>query len=86
MSITLIIYVSLAVYVIISLAVSVFLIRRDDLTKAQKVLQIILAWLVPIIGALGLWQFNKSQDEPISRNKDFGGGASSSGNIASGGD
>ncbi len=69
-----IIYAALAIYFAISLAVSVFLAKRDDLDKVQKIAQIFLAWLIPYIAAIALWQFHKSQDRPIKMHSEFGGG------------
>ncbi len=57
--------------------VSFFVSRRDDLEIKQKLYQIILIWILPIIGAFGLFIFYKTQDkkaEPFAR--EFGGGTS----------
>ncbi|UJF23207.1 hypothetical protein [Shewanella sp. OMA3-2] len=69
-----IVYVALAIYLVLNLAVSFFLAKRDDLDTVQKVAQIIIAWLIPYIAAIALWQFNKSQDRPIKKHSEFGGG------------
>ena len=69
-----IIYAVIATYFAISLAVSVFLAKRDDLDNVQKIAQIFLAWLIPYIAAIALWQFHKSQDRPIKSHSEFGGG------------
>ena len=68
------IYAALAIYIAISLAVSVFLAKRDDLDNVQKIAQIFLVWLIPYIAAIALWQFHKSQDRPIQSHSEFGGG------------
>jgi len=68
------IYAALAIYIAISLAVSVFLAKRDDLDNVQKTAQIVLVWLIPYIAAIALWQFHKSQDLPIKKHSEFGGG------------
>ncbi|MBQ4831579.1 hypothetical protein J8L84_20075 [Alteromonas sp. MMG017] len=71
---SLFIYSALVTYLVLSFAVSVFLAKREDLDAVQKVAQIIIAWLIPFIGALALWQFNKSQDQPTRKYSEFGGG------------
>ena len=68
------IYAALAIYIAISLAVSVFLAKRDDLDNVQKIAQIFLVWLIPYIAAIALWQFHKSQDLPIKKHSEFEGG------------
>ena len=68
------IYAALAIYIAISLAVSVFLAKRDDLDNVQKTAQIFLVWLIPYIAAIALWQFHKSQDLPIKKHSEFEGG------------
>lgn len=71
---SLFIYAALFTYLVLSFAVSVFLTKREDLDSVQKIAQIIIAWLIPIIGAVALWQFNKSQDQPTQKYSEFGGG------------
>ncbi|MCG7639838.1 hypothetical protein [Alteromonas sp. CNT1-28] len=71
---SLFIYSALVTYLVLSIAVSVFLAKREDLDSVQKIAQIIIAWLIPIIGAVALWQFNKSQDQPTKKYSEFGGG------------
>lgn len=64
------------IVIALNLFVSVYLAKRDDLNRFQKVAQILIVWLVPLVGALGLWQFHRSQDnESIQAHKrTFGGG------------
>ncbi|MDC9527835.1 hypothetical protein PSH54_20375 [Pseudoalteromonas sp. Angola-30] len=71
---SLFIYSALVTYLVLSIAVSVFLAKREDLDSVLKIAQIIIAWLIPIIGAVALWQFNKSQDQPTKKYSEFGGG------------
>ena len=78
-------YAALAIYFALSIAVSVFLAKRDDLDNVQKVAQIFLAWLIPYIAAIALWQFHKSQDRPIKPHSEFGGGPRDSSNAGSDG-
>ncbi|OKY24817.1 hypothetical protein [Thalassotalea sp. PP2-459] len=54
---------------IINIAVSIFLFRRDDLEKFQKVGQTIVVWLLPFVGALIMWVFNRSQEPHIAKQK-----------------
>jgi len=81
----LIMYIALVIYLVLSLAVSVFLVKRDDLDNVQKVFQILLVWLIPYFAAIGLWLFNKSQDQPVKQFSKFGGGAQDSSNAGSDG-
>ena len=81
----LILYIALVAYLVLSLAVSVFLVKRDDLDNVQKVFQILLVWLIPYFAAIGLWLFNKSQDQPIKQFSEFGGGVQDSNNAGSDG-
>lgn len=60
----------------LNLMVTIFLLSRVDLGKTQKLGQIIIVWLVPFLGPIGLWLFNRSHDEKIGPDKrPFGGGA-----------
>ena len=79
-----IIITALVFYVLVSLAVSVYLSTRDDLDRTQKSLQMLIVWLIPVLGALLLWQFNHSQDMPMYRHKEFGGGSHNSNDNGSG--
>jgi len=81
--------ISLGVLIILNIAVSIYLFKRDDLEQFQKVAQIIVVWLIPYVGAIGLWLFNRSQDSDNNKPSggSFGGGHSSgSAGVASGGD
>lgn len=35
------------------IGISVFIARRDDLNLSQKVLQILIVWLIPFVAAIG---------------------------------
>lgn len=63
--------------VVINFAVTIYLVTSNSLDRFQKVAQVIIVWLIPYIGAVGLWLFNRSQDvdnvKPSGRS--FGGGA-----------
>ena len=74
-------WVGLAVLVLLNSYVSIFLLRRDDLESIQKVLQIVIVWLIPLIAAIGLWLFLRSQDDNDSNKPGtgaFGGGSNDS--------
>lgn len=74
-------WIGLAVLVLINSYVSIFLLRRNDLESIQKVLQIVIVWLIPLIGAIGLWLFHRSQDDNDSNKPgtgSFGGGSNDS--------
>jgi hypothetical protein len=79
------IYCAIGLYVLASFLVSVFLFRRDDLDTFQKSVQIVLVWLIPVLGAIILWRINKSHDISSRNGKAFGGGASNLGSYDSAG-
>lgn len=78
-------YLILGLVFLLNIIVSIFLFRREDLDAIQKGLQILLVWLIPVIAAIGLWMFNRSQDELVTPKNNFGGGPQDSGNTISGG-
>ncbi|WP_010386402.1 hypothetical protein [Pseudoalteromonas rubra] len=60
----------------LNVLVSVFIGRRHDLERFQKAAQIIIIWLIPVVAAIGLWAFYKSQDDEVKPDSNnFGGGA-----------
>lgn len=74
-------WIGLAVLVLLNSYVSIFLLRRDDLESIQKVLQIVIVWLIPLIAAIGLWLFHRSQDDNDNNKPgtdSFGGGLNDS--------
>lgn len=73
-------YVFVAIILILNMLVSVFIGRRHDLERFQKFAQIIIVWLIPVVAAIGLWAFYKSQDDEVKPDSNnFGGGAQDSG-------
>jgi len=73
-------YALLIILCLLNLFVSGFISRRDDLERFQKIAQIIMVWLIPIIGAIGLWTFNRSNDgnkKNTPEGRKFGGGSGS---------
>ena len=79
-----IIKISLGILIALNIAVSIFIAKRDDLDSFQKKTQIFMVWLIPFIGAIGLWFFNKSHDEKHSKEQPFGGGEQSSIDVGGG--
>lgn len=70
---------------VLNIAVSVFLAGRIDLDKTQKIFQIAIVWIIPIVAAIGLWLLNRSHDEKVGAEpKAFGGGANDGGGIGPG--
>ncbi len=49
------------------LAVCIFIWRRDDLEKEQKIAQSVIAWLIPFFAALGLLIMHRSHDKPFNK-------------------
>jgi len=67
----------LIVLLVLNTVVSIFILYRDDTEAVQKFFQIIVVWLIPFLGGIGLWLFHRSQSLPIRPTKDsFGGGPS----------
>ena len=67
--------ISLAILVVLNIAVSIYLYKRDDLENFQKIAQIVIVWLIPFVGAIALWLFNRSQDDNKPSGGSFGGGS-----------
>ena len=65
----------LTILLILNLIVSIFLAKRDDLEFHQKLCQIIVVWIIPFFGAIGLYLFYRTQDQKAkSYIGEFGGG------------
>ena len=81
-------FISIGVLVILDFAVSLYISKRDDLEQPQKVAQIVIVWLIPYLGAIGLWLFNHSHDNDNNKPSggSFGGGAQDSIGVSSSGD
>ena len=81
---TTILYLFIAVLCLLSLLVTVKVLVRDDLESFQKIAQIVIVWLFPLIGAVGIWAFHRSNDAPLKPQKSSGSTASDSGFVSSG--
>jgi len=55
--------VFLLLAIAINLYGSIFVYRRTDVEQAQKIAQIIVIWIVPIMFAVGMILFYKSEDK-----------------------
>ncbi|MCP4326666.1 MAG: hypothetical protein GY787_33535 [Alteromonadales bacterium] len=73
-------FIVLILFCVLNTLVSIFIGTRSDLNKTQKVLQIVLVWLIPIIASIGLWIINRSHDVPEQNrsSNEIGGGGSDS--------
>lgn len=60
--------------VILNAIVTAVIARRSDLDTFQRNAQIIIVWLTPFIGAIGLWLFHRSNDHVPASKKPLGGG------------
>lgn len=81
-----VISIILIVSCLLNLTVSIFLIQREDMETTQRVVQILIVWLIPFLGALGLYLFHKSQDDYVNipfKGK-FGGGDNGSSHTSTG--
>jgi uncharacterized membrane protein YqjE len=72
-------YVLLIGLCLLNLFVSVFIAKRDDLERFQKIAQIIIVWLIPVIGAIVMWAFNRSNDDDSNGSGPIGGGSHDTG-------
>ncbi len=79
-------YLIFGIACLLNIIVSCVIAKRDDLERFQKVSQIIIVWLFPFIGAIGLWLFYLSDDHNTPSGGAFGGGASNSMDTSGGGD
>ena len=55
--------IGIVILIVLNIAVSIYLYKRDDLENFQKIAQIVIVWLIPFVGAIALWIFNRSQDD-----------------------
>jgi hypothetical protein len=52
-----VVLVGLALLVTVNVAVSVSLVRAPSYERSQKLLQLLLIWCVPVLGAIFVWSF-----------------------------
>ena len=80
--------VSIVVLVFLNVFVSIYLFKRTDLDRFQKVAQATIVWLIPFIGAIGLWLLSRSHDSDNNKpgGGSFGGGSQDSIGVSSSGD
>lgn len=72
--------------VVLNLSVSILIVRRADLDSFQKAAQIGIVWIIPVIAAIGLWFFHRSNDDNNSGGGPIGGGPNDSIGVHVGGD
>ncbi len=72
--------------VVLNLSVSILIVRRPDLDSFQKVAQIAMVWVIPVIAAIGLWLFHRSNDDDNPGGGPIGGGPNDSIGVHVGGD
>jgi len=78
-------YTLLSIYFVVSVAASFRTLRSDYFGIWQKVAQISIVWLLPVIGGVILWMLHGSLSRgPKRASRKFGGGPVSSGNIQPG--
>jgi hypothetical protein len=66
---------------LLNLCASVFCITRWYSDKTQKIAQLIIVWLVPVVGAIGLVVFHRLVGGSNGRYQEFGGGLQQSDDI-----
>ncbi len=72
--------------VVLNLSVSILIVRRPDLDSFQKVAQIAMVWVIPVIAAIGLWLLHRSNDDDNPGGGPIGGGPNDSIGVHVGGD
>lgn len=72
--------------VVLNLSVSILIVRRSDLDLIQKAAQIAMVWIIPVIAAIGLWLFHRSNDDNNPGGGPIGGGPNDSIGVHAGGD
>ena len=72
--------ITVVILIILNFAVSFYLFKRNDLELFQKIAQVVIVWLFPFVGAIGLWLFHRSQDTDNNKPSggSFGGGSQDS--------
>lgn len=85
MDLSIVSYIAIMLYVVLSVCVTVLLVTRDELEPFQKGAQIFLVWLIPFLAAIGVWILIREQKSPKPYKTPFGGGPQDSG-VASGSD
>lgn len=63
--------VILLLFVVLNFIVTFKVVIRTDLERVQKIGQIILVWLLPVFGAVGIWLFYRSVDKSIIKPQSF---------------
>jgi hypothetical protein len=80
------IWIIIVAVIALNVVVSIFIATRDDLENAQKWIQAGVVWVVPFLGAIGIYLVLRSFVQPFEKAKpEFGGGAIDSGHVSSGG-
>lgn len=47
----------------LNIVVSIYIGKRADLERSQKLVQILLVWLIPVIASISLWAINRNFDD-----------------------
>jgi hypothetical protein len=56
-------WIIIGMWILLNFVVTIYICKRDDLNRFQKVAQSILVWLIPIFAAIGLWVFHRNSDK-----------------------
>lgn len=80
--------IAFIILLLMNITSCIYLTHQNEYEKNQKILQCIIVWLLPFLGAAGIFLLVRSLNEPVQKNKPpFGGGSNNSGSISnSGGD
>ena len=66
-----IVWIISSIYTLLSLLVTLLILKRDDLEPVQKIAQSIMVWLIPFVAAIGIWLFFRSEDRNSAQIKSF---------------
>ena len=71
---------------VLNLSFSILIVRRSDLDIFQKAAQITMVWGIPVIAAIGLWLFHRSNDDNNPGVGPIGGGPNDNSRVHVSGD
>ncbi len=57
-------FIFIVFLVVVNLIVSIYIFVKDDLENFQKNIQIVLIWVIPLLGAVIIWLVNRSFNPP----------------------
>ena len=65
------VYFAIALVAVANTVASFAILRSDSLTPSQRVFQLAIVWLLPLLGAVICWAFISSQSVPSRASSSF---------------